>query len=88
MGDGIWLRFTLSSKQEMEEFLDSYYQNHQVDIDALTSDETNEIPLSVWNIIPKSSAYIKYVLEVGAYTTFESFASITTSRTLQVHSIG
>ena len=57
---------------------DSSCQNHQVDIDALTSDETDEIPLSVWNIIPKSSAYIKYVLEVGAYTAFESFASINT----------
>ena len=41
--------------------------------DDVTDDD---IPQSVWNIIPKSSAYMKNILKFSGYTTRESFALI------------
>ena len=51
-----------------------------------SDDETdNDIPQSVWNIIPKYAAYIKNILKFSGYTTRESFTPLARGKSVTIN---
>ena len=53
----------------------------EIPADEVLSDE---IPCSVWNLLPASAQYIKTVLDFSGYTTFEPFLTMKNHNDLQL----